>query len=81
MYHRIGCTGDPAVDPPAFSAAAQISHHADGNWAISDTARAPVCYEDRRGVQAPRPMPSLCDQGWLDMVHSTRYGPVSTAAP
>jgi len=36
---------DPAADPPAFSAAAQIS----------------------------APMPSLTDQGWLDMVHSTYY--------
>jgi hypothetical protein len=41
MYHRIGWIGDPAAAPPAFSAAAQISHHADGGWTISDTGRAP----------------------------------------
>ena len=28
MYHRIGPIGDPAVPPPALSAAARISHHA-----------------------------------------------------
>ncbi len=33
----------------------------------------------RRGVQAPGRMPSLSDQGWLDLVHSTYYVPVSTA--
>jgi hypothetical protein len=26
-------------------------------------------------------MPSLSDQGWLDIVHSTYYVPVSTATP
>jgi hypothetical protein len=120
MYHRIGRTGDPAAAPPAFSATAQISHHADGGWTISDTGKAPVRYDDddiristlwkaqvrpgpesdaaapltpeliagiisadltRRGVQAPGPVPSLSDQGWLDMVHSTYYVPVSTATP
>jgi hypothetical protein len=35
----------------------------------------------RRGVQAPGSMPSLSDQDWLDMVHSTYYVPVSTATP
>jgi len=35
----------------------------------------------RRGVQAPASVPSLSDQGWLDMVHSTYYVPVSTATP
>jgi hypothetical protein len=35
----------------------------------------------RRGAQAPGRMLSLSDQGWLDMVHSTYYVPVSTAAP
>ena len=120
MYHRIGRIGDPAAAPPVFSAAAQISHHAGGDWTISDTGRAPVRYDDRdirisilwkaqvrpgaesgaaapltpgliagiisadltrRGVQAPGRMPSLSDQGWLDMVHSTYYIPVSTAIP
>ncbi|MGH3125459.1 MAG: hypothetical protein ACRDND_31145, partial [Streptosporangiaceae bacterium] len=47
MYHRIGRVGDPAVPPPAFSAAAQISHHADGGWTISDAGRAPARYDDR----------------------------------
>ncbi len=47
MYHRIGWVGAPAAAPPAFSAAAQISHHADGGWTISDTGRAPVRYDDR----------------------------------
>ena len=120
MYHRIGWIGDPAAAPPAFSAAAQISHHADGAWTISDTGRAPVRYDDRdirisifwkaqvrsrpesdaaapltpeliagiisadltrRGVQPPGRIPSLGDQGWLDMVHSNYYLPVSTATP
>jgi hypothetical protein len=35
----------------------------------------------RRGIQAPGPMPSLLDPGWLDMVHSVYYIPVSTATP
>jgi hypothetical protein len=30
----------------------------------------------RRGVQAPRQAPSLSDQRWLDLVHSTYYAPV-----
>jgi hypothetical protein len=47
MYHRIGWIGDPAAAPPAFSAAAQISHHAESGWTISDTGRAPVRYDDR----------------------------------
>ena len=120
MYHRIGRIGDPAAVPAAFSAAAQISHRADGGWTISDPGRASVRYDDRdirisilwkaqvrpgpdsgaaapltaeliagilsadlarRGVQAPGPMPSLSDQGWLDLVHSTYYVPVSTATP
>src|SRR5580692_10751477 len=120
MYHRIGWIGDPAAAAPAFSAAAQISHHADGGWTIGDTGRAPVRYDDRdirisilwkaqvspgpesdaaaplipeliagiisadltrRGVQARGQMPSLSDQGWLDMVHSTYYVPMSTATP
>jgi hypothetical protein len=33
----------------------------------------------RRGVQAPGRMPSLSDQGWLDLVHSAYYAPVSAA--
>ena len=120
MYHRIGPIGDPAMPPPALSAAARISHHADGGWIISDTGKAPVRYDDRdirisilwkaqvrpghesaaaapltpeliagiicadltrRGAQTPGPTPSLSDQGWLDMVHSTYYVPVSTATP
>ncbi len=120
MYHRIGRAGDPAAAAPALSAAAQISYHADGDWIISDTGRAPVRYHDRdirisilwkaqvrpgpesdtaapltpqtiieiisadltrRGVQAPGRVPSLSDQGWLDLVHSTYYVPVSTATP
>ncbi len=35
----------------------------------------------RQGVQAPGPVPSLADQGWLDIVHSTYYVPVSAATP
>jgi hypothetical protein len=120
MYHRIGRIGDPGAAAPAFSAAAQISHHADGGWTISDTGTAPVPYDDRdirisilwkaqvrpgpptdaatpltpeliagiisadltrRGAQPPGPVPSLADQGWLDLVHSTYYAPVSTATP
>jgi len=120
MYHRIGPIGDPAVPPPALSAAARISHHAGGGWIISDTGKAPVRYDDRdirisilwkaqvrpglesaaaapltperiagiisadlarRGAQTPGPTPSLSDQGWLDMVHSTYYVPVSAATP
>ena len=46
MYHRIGRIGDPAAAAPAFSAAAQIGHHADGGWTISDTGTAPVRYDD-----------------------------------
>ena len=119
MYHRIGRIGDPAA-APAVSAAAQISHHADGGWTISDTGKAAVRYHDRdirisilwkaqvrpgpdsgtaaplgpeaiiqiisadltrRGVQAPGPVASLSDQGWLDLVHSTYYVPVSAATP
>jgi len=33
----------------------------------------------RRGVQAPGQVPSMSDQGWLDLVHSTYYVPVSGA--
>ena len=47
MYHRIGWIGDPATVPRVLSGAAQISHHADGGWIISDTGRAPVRYDDR----------------------------------
>ena len=47
MYHRIGGIGDPDIVPPVLSAAAQISHDADGRWIISDTGRAPVRYHDR----------------------------------
>ena len=118
MYHRIGQIGDPAAVPPVLSAAAEISHHADGGWVISDTGRAPVRYDDRdirisilwkaqvrrgpqsdavgpltpdlitqiisadltqRGVQAPGLVASLSDQGWLDLVHSTYYVPVTAA--
>ena len=120
MYHRIGWIGDPASAPPAFSAAAQIGHHADGGWIVSDTGRAPIRYDDRdlrisilwkaqvrpgpegdtaapltpeliteiisadltrRGVQTPARAPSLSDQGWLDLVHSTYYVPVSAVTP
>jgi hypothetical protein len=118
MYHRIGQVGDPAAVPPVLSAAAQISHDAEGGWIISDTGRAPVRYDDRdirisilwkaqvrpgpergtaarlspeaiieiisadltrRGVQVPGQVASLSDQGWLDLVHSAYYIPVSTA--
>ena len=47
MYHRIGRIGDPAAAPPALSAAAQIGHHADGGWVVSDTGTSPVRYDDR----------------------------------
>jgi hypothetical protein len=33
----------------------------------------------RRGIQAPGQTPSLSDQGWLDLVHSVYYAPVSAA--
>jgi hypothetical protein len=33
----------------------------------------------RRGVQAPGWVPSLSNQGWLDLVHSAYYVPVSAA--
>jgi hypothetical protein len=33
----------------------------------------------RRGVQAPGHVASLSDQGWLDLVHSAYYLPVSAA--
>jgi hypothetical protein len=35
----------------------------------------------RRGVQAPGQVASLSDQGWLDLVHSAYYIPVSAATP
>ena len=115
MHHRIGWIGDPAVTPPALSAAAQISHHREGRSIIGDTCAPPVRYDDcdirisilwkaqvragsqrgataplspglitdiitadlaRRGVRAPGPGPSLSDQGWLDLVHSTYYVPM-----
>ena len=120
MYHRIGRTGDPAAAALALSAAAQISHHADDGWIVSDTGTSPLRYHDRdirisilwkaqvrpgpesdaaaplnpeliagiisadltrRGVQAPGRMLPLSDQGWLDVVHSIYYVPVSTATP
>jgi hypothetical protein len=34
----------------------------------------------RRGIRAPGGVPSLSDQGWLDLVHSAYYIPVSAAA-
>jgi hypothetical protein len=34
----------------------------------------------RRGVQPPGRVPSLSDQGWLDLVHSTYYVPVRAPA-
>jgi hypothetical protein len=34
----------------------------------------------RRGIQAPGRVPSLSDKGWLDLVHSAYYVPVSAAA-
>jgi hypothetical protein len=118
MYHRIGWIGDPAATPPVLSAAAQISHHADGDWVITDTGTSAVRYQDRdirisilwkaqvrfgpgigaaapltpgtiaeiisadltrRGVHAPGRVPSLSDQGWLNLVHSTYYVPVRVA--
>ena len=39
--------GDPAAAPPALSATARLSHHADGGWIISDTGVASVRYHDR----------------------------------
>jgi hypothetical protein len=33
----------------------------------------------RRGVQAPRQVPALSDQRWLDLVHSAYYVPLPTA--
>jgi hypothetical protein len=47
MYHRIGWIGDPAAVPPVLSAAAQISHDADGGWIISDPGRSTVRHDDR----------------------------------
>jgi hypothetical protein len=47
MYHRIGWIGDPAVTPPALSAAAEIGHRADGSWIISDPGTPAVRYDDR----------------------------------
>jgi hypothetical protein len=47
MYHRIGWIGDPAAVPPAFSAAAEISHRPEGGWVISDTGTSPLRYDDR----------------------------------
>lgn len=47
MYHRIGWIGDPAATPPALSAAADISHRADGSWIISDPGTSPIPYDDR----------------------------------
>jgi hypothetical protein len=47
MYHRIGWVGDPAAAPPVLSAAAKISHLADGGWIISDIGSPPVRYDDR----------------------------------
>ena len=47
MYHRIGRIGDPAAAPPLLSAAARISHLADGGWIISDTGTSPIRYADR----------------------------------
>ncbi len=35
----------------------------------------------RRGVRAPGRVPLLSHQGWLDLVHSFYYVPVSTATP
>jgi hypothetical protein len=35
----------------------------------------------RRGVQPPGQVPSLSDQGWLDLAHSTYYVPVRAPAP
>jgi hypothetical protein len=120
MYHRIGWTGDPVVTPPVLSAAAQIIHHADGGWIVSDTDTTLVRYDDgdirisilwkaqvrtspergavapltpelitgilssdltRRGVPASGLVASLSDQGWLDLVHSTYYVPVSAPGP
>ncbi len=120
MYHRIGWIGDPAAVPPVISAAAQISHDADGGWIITDAGTSPVRYDDRdirisilwkaqvrpglesgtaapltpeliteimsadlirRGVQAAGRVPSLSDQGWLDLAHSAYYAPVNAATP
>jgi hypothetical protein len=47
MYHRIGCIGDPAAAPVAFSSAAQIRYHSDGGWIVSDSGKSPVRYDDR----------------------------------
>jgi hypothetical protein len=33
----------------------------------------------RRGIQAPRLVPSVSDKGWLDLVHSAYYVPASAA--
>jgi hypothetical protein len=120
MYHRIGWIGDPAPTSPVLSSAAQIGHHADGDWIITDARTSPIRYRDRdirisvlwkaqvrpgpetgaaaaltsdriseiisadlarRGVQTHRPVPSLTDQDWLDLVHSTYYVPVRPPAP
>lgn len=46
MYHRIGWIGDPAAAPPVISAAAQISHLADGGWIIHDPGRPAIRHDD-----------------------------------
>jgi hypothetical protein len=68
---RISVLWKAQVRPGPESAAAPLTAEQITEIISADLAR--------RGVQAPGQVPSLSDQGWLDLVHSTYYAPVSAA--
>jgi hypothetical protein len=44
LYHRIGAIGDPDLELPRMSAAAQIQLDGDGNWAILENGEVRATY-------------------------------------
>jgi hypothetical protein len=44
MYHRIGAIGDPHVELPRISAAANIQPDGDGNWVILENGEISATY-------------------------------------
>ncbi len=46
MYHRIGPIGEPDMEPPPISAAAQIQPTGDGDWTITENGEPRAMYPD-----------------------------------
>jgi hypothetical protein len=57
--------GSPPAAGSVLSGAAQISHHADGGWVISEARHPPVRHHDRDKVR---------DSSRIDRLHDSRCG-------